>query len=154
MKIPTEIAVVETTEVELPAETSKGFGVIYPTEKPEEEKAEDKHEDDTEEKYIQAKQLAMNRVSERGISTCEMNTQYFFNCFNYALLFSDRKELPVFKNYQAGVPSRRLYIKNLAKDVTPEDLNFIFRRYYVKGIDEQGTMYVFVFFVLCLYAFK
>lgn len=71
--MPTEIAVVETTEVEPPAETSEGFGVIYPAEKPEEEKAEDQVQDDTEEKCIQAEQLAMNRVSERGTSINKLN---------------------------------------------------------------------------------
>ncbi|XWS58474.1 hypothetical protein CRYUN_Cryun08bG0037000 [Craigia yunnanensis] len=34
--------------------------------------------------------------------------------------------LPMFKNYTAGNPSSVLYIKNLAKDVVPEDFYFIF----------------------------
>ncbi|KAJ4978559.1 hypothetical protein NE237_009339 [Protea cynaroides] len=34
--------------------------------------------------------------------------------------------LPMFKNYTAGNPSTVLYIKNLAKDVVPEDFYFIF----------------------------
>lgn len=65
---------VETPEVEPPVETSEGFGVIYPAEKPDEETAGDEPKDDTEENYIQAEQLAMNRVSERGSYTCKMNT--------------------------------------------------------------------------------
>ncbi|EOY10723.1 RNA-binding family protein isoform 4 [Theobroma cacao] len=34
--------------------------------------------------------------------------------------------LPMFKNYAAGNPASVLYIKNLAKDVVPEDFYFIF----------------------------
>ncbi|XVF42470.1 hypothetical protein PTKIN_Ptkin01aG0365500 [Pterospermum kingtungense] len=34
--------------------------------------------------------------------------------------------LPMFKNYTAGIPASVLYIKNLAKDVVPEDFYFIF----------------------------
>ncbi|GAB4834098.1 hypothetical protein Ancab_032351 [Ancistrocladus abbreviatus] len=34
--------------------------------------------------------------------------------------------LPMFKNYSAGNPACVLYIKNLAKDVVPDDFNFIF----------------------------
>ncbi|KAB2005457.1 hypothetical protein ERO13_D11G249800v2 [Gossypium hirsutum] len=34
--------------------------------------------------------------------------------------------LPMFKNYTAGNPASVLYIKNLAKDVVPEDFYFIF----------------------------
>ncbi|KAL9241934.1 hypothetical protein vseg_015986 [Gypsophila vaccaria] len=34
--------------------------------------------------------------------------------------------LPMFKNYSAGDPAPVLYIKNLAKDVNPDDFNFIF----------------------------
>ncbi|KAK9750294.1 hypothetical protein RND81_02G185200 [Saponaria officinalis] len=34
--------------------------------------------------------------------------------------------LPMFKNYSAGDPAPVLYIKNLAKDVIPDDFNFIF----------------------------
>ncbi|OMO84700.1 hypothetical protein CCACVL1_10705 [Corchorus capsularis] len=34
--------------------------------------------------------------------------------------------LPMFKNYTAGNPASVLYIKNLAKDVLPEDFYFIF----------------------------
>ncbi|XP_058449647.1 uncharacterized protein LOC131429505 [Malaya genurostris] len=35
-------------------------------------------------------------------------------------------ELPIFKNYSAGEPSNKLYIKNLAKTVTEDDLRRIF----------------------------
>lgn len=37
--------------------------------------------------------------------------------------------LPVFINYRSGEPSNRLYIKNIAKDVTENDLRSIYHRY-------------------------
>ncbi|XP_055534063.1 uncharacterized protein LOC129723709 [Wyeomyia smithii] len=41
-------------------------------------------------------------------------------------------ELHVFKNYTPGVPSNKLYIKNLAKTVTEQDLQRIFYRFQLK----------------------
>lgn len=45
--------------------------------------------------------------------------------------------LPVFKSYHPGVPTSRLYIKNLAKTVKQKNLEFIFKRYYVKSEDPE-----------------
>lgn len=41
----------------------------------------------------------------------------------------DLSVLPVFKNYHPGAPTCRLYIKNCAKTVVKEDLEFIYNRY-------------------------
>ncbi len=68
MKIPTEIPRTEVEESgEEPPQRSEGFGVILPTEKPVEEKNEDEEKTEPEEKYITEDELAMNRVSEKGI---------------------------------------------------------------------------------------
>ncbi|KXJ83936.1 hypothetical protein RP20_CCG026964 [Aedes albopictus] len=40
-------------------------------------------------------------------------------------------DLPVFKNYTPGTPSNKLYLKNLAKSVTEEDLKQIFHRFAI-----------------------
>ncbi|KAG8244823.1 RNA-binding region-containing protein 3 [Homalodisca vitripennis] len=54
----------------------------------------------------------------------------------------DQRVLPVFKNYQPGAPSCRLYVKNLAKQVLTRDLHFIYRRYYRPELDQvQGSMF-------------
>uniref|UniRef100_W8C6J0 RNA-binding protein 40 n=1 Tax=Ceratitis capitata TaxID=7213 RepID=W8C6J0_CERCA len=37
--------------------------------------------------------------------------------------------LPIYKNYQIGAPSNKLYIKNLAKDVCEEDLKTLYARF-------------------------
>lgn len=42
---------------------------------------------------------------------------------------SELKELPVFKNYDKGEPSPKLYLKNLSKKLQESDLKYIFGRY-------------------------
>lgn len=48
-------------------------------------------------------------------------------------------ELAVFKNYKAGEPTAKIYIKNIAKAVEIKDLEFIFERYHErsKGVEDQ-----------------
>ncbi|CAH2237097.1 RNA-binding region-containing protein 3-like [Pararge aegeria] len=50
--------------------------------------------------------------------------------------YRDMKVLPVFKNYHPGESSMRLYIKNLAKTVTEQDVKRIYKR-YVEHIPED-----------------
>ncbi|XP_023937719.2 RNA-binding region-containing protein 3 [Bicyclus anynana] len=50
--------------------------------------------------------------------------------------YRNMKVLPVFKNYHPGEPSMRLYIKNLAKTVTEQDVKRIYKR-YVEHIPED-----------------
>lgn len=51
----------------------------------------------------------------------------------------DMKLLPVYKNYHPGQPSMRLYIKNLAKSVTEQDVKRIYKLYVEDCIDENQT---------------
>ncbi|XP_064073465.1 RNA-binding region-containing protein 3-like [Vanessa tameamea] len=53
--------------------------------------------------------------------------------------YSDMKILPVFKNYHPGEPSMRLYIKNLAKTVSEQDVKRIYKR-YVEHIPEEEQL--------------
>ncbi|CAD0201060.1 unnamed protein product [Chrysodeixis includens] len=55
------------------------------------------------------------------------------------LSYSDMKVLPVFKNYHPGQPSMRLYIKNLAKSVTEQDVTRVYQRYVDGLTDEELT---------------
>lgn len=80
--------------------------------KPEEDSSTD------DGRCITAEELAINRISSK-----------------------DQHILPVFKNYQAGVPSCRLYIKNLAKNVSAADLSYIYKRYLLPIQEEQGSMF-------------
>ncbi|CAH0381762.1 unnamed protein product [Bemisia tabaci] len=101
-----------------------GFGVLNVTSQVDAEppvSSRTENEEETlEDDYpcITAKELAANRLSKKDLSN-----------------------LPVFKNYSPGIPSCRLYIKNLAKKVTPADLHHIYRRYFLKYHEEQGTMF-------------
>lgn len=51
--------------------------------------------------------------------------------------YSTMKALPVFKNYHPGQRSMRLYIKNLAKTVTEQDVKRIYKRYVEELNDEE-----------------
>ncbi|XP_026327924.1 RNA-binding protein 40-like [Hyposmocoma kahamanoa] len=50
--------------------------------------------------------------------------------------YNDMKVLPVFKNYHPGQPSMRLYIKNLPKTATEQDVHRIYRR-YIEDLSEE-----------------
>ncbi|KAG0730049.1 RNA-binding protein 40 [Chionoecetes opilio] len=49
--------------------------------------------------------------------------------------------LPVFKKYTRGEPSVKLYIKNLAKTTTEEDLKYIFGRYVFWQNEEEAKQF-------------
>ncbi|XP_026283827.1 RNA-binding region-containing protein 3-like [Frankliniella occidentalis] len=87
-----------------------GFGIMHPPIKSNEslEEVQAKESDCLEEtgSTITLEQLASNRVPQK-----------------------DLQVLPVFKNYSPGVPSCRLYVKNISKHATARDLHFIYRRY-------------------------
>ncbi|KAF7271192.1 hypothetical protein GWI33_015898 [Rhynchophorus ferrugineus] len=46
---------------------------------------------------------------------------------------SDLSVVPVFKNYNPGAPTNKLYIKNCAKSVVLQDLEYIYNRYREEG---------------------
>jgi U11/U12 small nuclear ribonucleoprotein 65 kDa protein len=59
---------------------------------------------------------------------------------NNKISVNDMKILPVFKNYASGAPSLRLYIKNLSKVVTAQDITNIYQRYLSgDNSDEEKT---------------
>lgn len=47
---------------------------------------------------------------------------------------------PLFQNYSAGTPSNKLYIKNIAKEVTLDDLKSIFYRYLDEKCAENNQV--------------
>lgn len=102
---------------------SGGFGLMFPVPKNAYEVESAKNtgitqEEETRGSTITAEELEANRISPK-----------------------DQKHHPVFRNYQPGIPSCRLYIKNLAKQVTERDLHYIYRRYLTPNTDEQGNMF-------------
>lgn len=50
------------------------------------------------------------------------------------------KEHPLYQNYNAGTITNRLYIKNIAKDVTEDDLKAIYSRYLEGNCGGQGNI--------------
>lgn len=101
-------------------EVVESFGII-PSQKTNTKDTTDEEADKIEEetKIITEEELSSNRISPKDFGV-----------------------LPVFKNYHAGAPSCRLYIKNLAKNVEMKDLEYIYKRYDVPETDEdQGNMF-------------
>ncbi|XP_037783646.1 RNA-binding region-containing protein 3-like [Penaeus monodon] len=95
-----------------------GFGKIEVQEK-EREKADDPVEWEREaKKYITKEELEANKISK-----------------------ADWPLLTVFKNYKAGDPTIKLYIKNLAKTATEEDLKHIYGRYIFWQNDEEAETF-------------
>lgn len=45
--------------------------------------------------------------------------------------------LPIFKDYHPGTPNNKLYIKNIAKTVGLDDLQWIYKRYYPKRSESE-----------------
>ncbi|GAB6029421.1 RNA-binding region-containing protein 3 [Chamberlinius hualienensis] len=78
--------------------TDNGFGKLV-TEKSENVE----HQEVDSSEFITFKDLKENRISKEGMDI-----------------------LPVFKNYQIGKPSNKLYIKNLAKQVDEKNLKYIY----------------------------
>lgn len=73
------------------------------------------------------------------INSCTSFPQLLFH-------FTDLKVLAVFKNYSPGVPSCRLYVKNISKHAAAKDLHFIYGRFSRSSDDNddyESNMYVF-----------
>ena len=107
---PTDI--LSLTENELAEETQGGFGKIEPVPKAEEPEEEEPEEEWGAGEFISSRRLRRGRMKS-----------------------SEMKHVSVFRNYSAGEPSSRLYIKNLPKQVSEKDMHYIFGR-YVKWEDE------------------
>lgn len=101
------------------ADTEGGFGIIYSTKSVTkgEDKKESESDDDLTGECISREELATNRLSEK-----------------------DMKDMPIFKNYHPGAPSCRLYIKNIAKTVSDNDLKYIYKRFIKSDDLKPGTM--------------
>lgn len=99
---------------------STGFGKIAPVEKNLLPTDETESHQSKSLQFVSADELKQGRISSK-----------------------EMKELPVFKNYSPGEPSSRLYIKNLSRHVSEEDIWKIFG-YYVNwnDKDEKNMFYI------------
>ncbi|GAB1600521.1 RNA-binding region-containing protein 3-like [Argonauta hians] len=119
-EVTTNMDSVREKELKQEEQHSSGFGKIIPVEKPD-VPAEEVEND----KFNNTEFVSTEKLQQGKISTKEM------------------KELSAFKNYQPGEPSSRLYIKNLSRHVTEDDLWKIFG-YYInsKNEDERNMFYI------------
>ncbi|TRY89182.1 hypothetical protein DNTS_015763 [Danionella cerebrum] len=124
--IPAEVSVVleggaeDATELELCAqETVEGFGKIYPSAPiSREEEESEGDDDDIPSEVISRRELERGRLSRDEI-----------------------KKLSVFKKYDPGEPTCRLYVKNIARHVEEKDLKFIYGRYIDVSSEEERNMF-------------
>lgn len=115
LKKPKEISIVVHQHLK-PTEEPDLIGELGKFDKPEQPVETEEPVTETEEPVLSKMELIRNRLSYR-----------------------DMKALAVFKNYHPGEPSMRLYIKNLAKSVTEQDIKRIYKRYVEGMTDEELT---------------
>ena len=101
-------------------EQKEGFGTFNPV---LQEKDDEKNESEGEQEWGESEFLSDRRLRRNRLSEREM------------------KELTVFKNYQPGEPTSRLYIKNVAKHVTEKDLHYVYGRYVNWESEEEKIMF-------------
>ncbi|XP_034562082.1 RNA-binding region-containing protein 3 [Notolabrus celidotus] len=97
----------------------EGFGKIYPTaptSQQQEEHSDDEH--DLPSDVISRKELEKGRLAKDEI-----------------------KRMSVFKNYEPGEPTCRLYVKNIAKQVEEKDLKYIYGRYIDPSSEAERNMF-------------
>ncbi|XP_013788763.1 RNA-binding protein 40-like [Limulus polyphemus] len=122
---PTEVEVLNNKDIVSETKDSVcvqegGFGMLIP----QQDVVHDTKEDDEDQnlwvgsKFVSSDELQKNRITKE-----------------------EKRSLSVFRNYQAGEPSSRLYIKNLAKQVVEKDLHRIYGRYIDRDSEVEKNMY-------------
>ena len=96
-----------------------GFGMI----EPQNRKQETEEEEEEEEEWGATEFISSRKLHRGKISRSEM------------------KNFSVFKNYDSGEPTTRLYIKNLAKQVTEKELHYIYGKYVSWEDDIEKNMF-------------
>ncbi|KAJ0059887.1 hypothetical protein NL108_014578 [Boleophthalmus pectinirostris] len=111
-------------EVEAPrrmqevVEVIEGFGKLFPSVVPTETQEEDSEDEDIPKDVISRRELEKGRLSRDEI-----------------------KRMSVFKNYEPGEPTCRLYVKNIAKQVEEKDLKYIYGRYIDLSSEAERNMF-------------
>lgn len=98
---------------------AEGFGKLYPCAQASQQQEE--HSDDEQDlgsDTISRKELEKGRLSRDEI-----------------------KRMSVFKNYEPGEPTCRLYVKNIAKQVEEKDLKYIYGRYINPSSEAERNMF-------------
>ncbi|XP_051789177.1 RNA-binding region-containing protein 3 [Erpetoichthys calabaricus] len=114
-----EIKEIEKKEVNVVEEDNTGFGKIYPS-LVTEDTNESEHDSDNDmpSEFISRRDLEKGRISKE-----------------------EMKKMSLFKNYEPGDPTCRLYIKNVAKQVEEKHLKFVFGRYVDFTLEAERNMF-------------
>ncbi|KAM8880777.1 RNA-binding region-containing protein 3 isoform 1-T1 [Synchiropus picturatus] len=100
-------------------EAPDGFGKLYPSTKASRLQEEGSDEEaDLPSDVISRKELEKGRLSK-----------------------DEMKRMSVYKNYEAGEPTCRLYVKNIAKQVEEKDLKYIYGRYIDLSSEAERNMF-------------
>ncbi|KAI1891438.1 hypothetical protein AGOR_G00143820 [Albula goreensis] len=99
-------------------EPGDGFGKLYPTAQPEGPEEDSDGDEDIPSEFVSRRELEKARLSRDEI-----------------------KRMSVFKNYEPGDPTCRLYVKNIAKQVEEKDLKYIYGRYIDISSEEERNMF-------------
>ncbi|XP_069825110.1 RNA-binding region-containing protein 3 isoform X2 [Dendropsophus ebraccatus] len=120
LHIPADIpAAMDDSDVGMEATMAPdGFGKIYPVTELKDEEENEEEDDDLPKEFISRRELEKGRLSKE-----------------------EMRRLSVFKNYEAGEPNCRLYVKNLSKQVTEKDLKFIFGKFIDFSSDTEKNMF-------------
>ncbi|XP_056306518.1 RNA-binding region-containing protein 3 [Danio aesculapii] len=119
LKPPFADATEDMPEMEVYAqEATEGFGKIYPSAHVPRQEEEQEEDEDIPSEFISRRELEKGRLSRDEI-----------------------KKLSVFKKYEPGEPTCRLYVKNVAKHVEEKDLKFIYGRYIDISSEEERNMF-------------
>ncbi|XP_029314172.1 LOW QUALITY PROTEIN: RNA-binding region-containing protein 3 [Cottoperca gobio] len=98
---------------------AEGFGKLYPSAQAAQQQEEHSDgEQDLPSDVISRKELEKGRLSRDEI-----------------------KRMSVFKNYEPGEPTCRLYVKNIAKQVEEKDLKYIYGRYVDPLSEAERNMF-------------
>ncbi|XP_037550388.1 RNA-binding region-containing protein 3 [Nematolebias whitei] len=101
------------------ATVAEGFGKLYPSSQTsQQQEAQNDDEQDVVSDVVSRKELEKGRLSKDEI-----------------------KRMSVFKNYEAGEPTCRLYVKNIAKQVEEKDLRYIYERYINPSSEAERNMF-------------
>ncbi|KAI4487320.1 PREDICTED: RNA-binding protein 40 [Polistes canadensis] len=124
------VDVISEVKLDNTQEIQGGFGLMFPPKNIEHVKQNIEHS--SEESLEKTSEEYSEKTSE-FITTEELTSN--------RISVNDQRLLPVFKNYHAGKPTNRLYIKNLAKQVEANDLHYIYKKYVISGLKNAEYEY-------------
>ncbi|KAG7242256.1 hypothetical protein INR49_024036, partial [Caranx melampygus] len=100
-------------------EVAEGFGKLYPSAQESQQQEEHSEDElDLPSDVVSRKELEKGRLSK-----------------------DEMKRMSVFKNYEPGEPTCRLYVKNIAKQVEEKELKYIYGRYINPLSEDERNMF-------------